>query len=147
MQSNGGYIASQIRHLGNRIFEKMLRDSGVEAFSGAQGRILYVLWEHGPLTITQIGKMTALAKSTLTSMLDTMERGGVIVRTPDPASRKQTIIRITERATAYRAQYEDISRRMTDLTYQGFSEAEIAQYESMLMRILHNLEAYQEEEP
>ena len=72
MKSNGGFISSQIRHLSSRIFEKMLRDSGVDAFNGAQGRILYVLWENERLTITEIGKMTGLAKSTLTSMLDHM---------------------------------------------------------------------------
>ena len=146
MHSNGGWIASQIRHLSSRIFEKMLRDSGVDAFSGAQGRILYVLWENEKLTITEIGKMTALAKSTLTGMLDHMEQKGLIVRIPDTKNRKQIFIQITDKAKDYQKQYDAISHKMNDLTYQGFSAEEIAQYEAMLMRIKTNLERYSESE-
>ena len=98
MKSNGGFISSQIRHLSSRIFEKMLRNSGVDAFNGAQGRILYVLWENENLTITEIGKMTGLAKSTLTSMLDHMEKGELITRIQNPKNRKQIFIQITEKA-------------------------------------------------
>ncbi len=146
MKSNGGFIASQIRHLSSRIFEKMLRDSGVDAFNGAQGRILYVLWENEKLTITEIGKMTGLAKSTLTSMLDHMEKGELITRIQNPKNRKQIFIQITEKAKSYKQQYDAISKEMTNLTYQGFSQAEIVQYESMLVRIKNNLERYERKE-
>lgn len=117
MKSNGGFISSQIRHLSSRIFEKMLRNSGVDAFNGAQGRILYVLWENENLTITEIGKMTGLAKSTLTSMLDHMEKGELITRIQNPKNRKQIFIQITEKAKSYKEQYDAISKEMTNLTY------------------------------
>ncbi|WP_252891750.1 MarR family transcriptional regulator [Thermoclostridium stercorarium] len=74
---------SRIQHLSRRVFEKLLKESGVDIFNGAQGRILYVLWEHGQLTITEISRLTSLAKTTLTSMLDRMEAGGLIERIPD----------------------------------------------------------------
>jgi DNA-binding MarR family transcriptional regulator len=83
MKTYGGFLTSQIRHLSGRIWEKQLKKSGVAIFNGAQGRILYVLWEHGSLTITQIGKLTSLAKTTLTSMLDRMEANELIKRVPD----------------------------------------------------------------
>ena len=38
---------SRIKQAGGRLFERLLRESGVEAFNGAQGRILYVLWQRG----------------------------------------------------------------------------------------------------
>ncbi len=143
MKSNGGFISSQIRHLSSRIFERMLRDSGVDAFNGAQGRILYVLWENERLTITEIGKMTGLAKSTLTSMLDHMEKGELVTRIQNPKNRKQIFIQITENAKAYQQQYDAISQKMTELTYQDFSKEEIAEYEAMLVRIKNNLERYE----
>lgn len=143
MKSNGGLLMSQIRHLGDRIFEKILRESGVEAFSGAQGRILYVLWEYGSLTITEIGKMTSLAKSTLTGMLDLMERNGLVVRVPDRVNRKQIFIRLTETAKNAQAKYDEVSNKMTDLTYSGFSGAEIIAFEDMLARIKANLERFE----
>lgn len=76
-KTSGGFLISQIKQLQGRVFEKMLKESGVDAFNGAQGRILYVLWEHERLTISEIGRLTSLA-NTLTSMLDRMEEGGLL---------------------------------------------------------------------
>ena len=100
---------SRVRHLSGRVFEKLLKESGVDIFNGAQGRILYVLWEHGQLTITEISRLTSLAKTTLTSMLDRMETGGLIERIPDKRNRRQILVSVTEKAKGYREKYDLIS--------------------------------------
>lgn len=139
MKSNAGFLMSQIKHLGGRVWEKMLKDCGIEVFNGAQGRILYVLWENGMMTISEIGRLTALAKTTLTSMLDRMEDSGLIARLPDKNNRRQVFVSITEKAKSYREKYEQLSEQMNDLTYNGFSEAELRDFEGKLKRILDNL--------
>jgi len=63
MKTYGGFLMSQIRHLSGRVGETLLKECGVDIFNGAQGRILYVLWEHGTLNITEIGRLTSLAKT------------------------------------------------------------------------------------
>ena len=131
---------SRIRHAGGRVWEKMLKESGVDAFNGAQGRILYVLWEHGAMTITEIGRLTSLAKTTLTSMLDRMQESGLIMRSPDRNNRRQIIVSVTDKAEEYREVYERLSERMNALTYAGFSESELLDYERKLNRVLGNLE-------
>lgn len=141
-KSTGGFLASQNKHLGDRIFEKMIRDSNVEAFSGAQGRILYVLWENGVMSISEICKMTALANSTMTTMLDQMEKKGLITRQRSTANRRLILVSLTEKAEQYKKKYEEISEQMTQLTYAGFTKEEIQIYESMLRRIKNNLEKY-----
>lgn len=138
---SGGFLISQIKQLQGRAFGKMLKESGVDAFNGAQGRILYVLWEHDRLTITEIGRFTSLAKTSLTSMLDRMEEGGLIERVPDKQNRRQVFISITEKAKGYRETYDRVSERMNTLFYRGSSEAEIAEFERMLNRIIGNLES------
>ena len=141
MKTRGGFLVSQIKQLQGRVFEKMLRQSGVDAFNGAQGRILYVLWEHESLTISEIGRLTSLAKTTLTGMLDRMEESGFVRRTPDPRNRRQVIVSITEKARDYRQAYDLVSDRMNTLFYQGFTETEVAEFEDRLRRIIHNLES------
>ncbi len=136
----GGFLISQIQHLSRRVFEKLLKESGVDIFNGAQGRILYVLWEHGQLTITEIGRLTSLAKTTLTSMLDRMEAGGLIVRIPDKRNRRQIFISVTEKANEYREKYDWISDKMSEIFYDGFTDDEIIGFESQLRRIIKNLE-------
>ena len=146
IKSIGGFLASQNKYLGDRIFEKLLRDSGVEAFSGAQGKIIYVLWENGTMSISEICKMTSLANSTMTAMLDQIERSGLITRERSAKNRRQIMVSLTERAKLYKQAYDDVSERMTELTYKGFSEAEIRIYEDMLIRIKRNLEEYHQME-
>ena len=131
---------SRIRHLSGRVFEKLLKESGVDVFNGAHGRILYVLWEHGQLTITEIGRLTSLAKTTLTSMLDRMEAGGLIERIPDKRNRRQVSISVTEKAKGYREKYDLISDKMSEIFYDGFTDDEIIGFENQLRRIIKNLE-------
>ena len=42
MEKNGGFLVTQIKQLGDRIFEKILSEKNIDAFNGAQGRI--ALW-------------------------------------------------------------------------------------------------------
>lgn len=118
----------------------MLKESGIDAFNGAQGRILYVLWEKERLTISEIGHLTSLAKTTLTSMLDRMEESGLVVRSADKENRRQVIISITDKAKAYKEDYDRVSERMNELFYKGFSEEEISAFEGMLEHIIKNLD-------
>jgi MarR family transcriptional regulator, organic hydroperoxide resistance regulator len=140
VKTYGGFLISQIQKLQGRAFEKMLKDSGIEAFNGAQGRILYVLWEYEKLSITEIGRLTSLAKTTLTSMLDRMEAAGLVVRSPDKKNRRQIIVSITEKAKNYKEMYDQVSNQMNILFYQGLTEAEIIDFENKLRRIINNLD-------
>jgi DNA-binding MarR family transcriptional regulator len=140
IKTHGGFLITQTRQLQGRVFEKLLKESGVDAFNGAQGRILYVLWEHKRLTITEISHFTSLAKTSLTSMLDRMEESGLIERTPDKQNRRQIFVSITEKAISYRDAYDRVSEKMNDLFYQGFIEKEVIYFEDMLYKIIVNLE-------
>ena len=141
IKTYGGFLMSQIRHLSGRVWERLLRQSGVDAFNGAQGRILYVLWEHGTLTITEIGRLTSLAKTTLTSMLDRMETAGLVERVPDRRNRRRIYVSITEKARGYREKYDWISQQASEIFYNGFSDEEIVIFENQLRRILKNFES------
>jgi MarR family transcriptional regulator, organic hydroperoxide resistance regulator len=97
-ETNGGFLISQIKQVSGRIFEKLLDRAGVDAFNGAQGRILYILWQQDGIPIAELSKKTGLAKNTLTSMLDRMEQSGLLRRGYDPADRRQIRISLTEQA-------------------------------------------------
>lgn len=140
METKGGFLISRIKQVGGRLFDRMLAEADIDAFNGAQGRILYVLWQGDGLTISQLCAQTSLANTTLTSMLDRMEQSGLIVRTPSPTDRRALLIRLTDKARALREDYDRISQRMNDLYYLGFTEEEVRQLESYLERILNNLQ-------
>jgi DNA-binding MarR family transcriptional regulator len=138
-EMNGGFLISQIKQVQGRIFEKMLLDSGIDEFNGAQGRILYVLWQKDDLPIVELSRKTGLAKTTLTSMLDRMETSGHIQRIYDKTDRRQIRIILTDKARALSEKYNSVSNQMCKVFYEGFSEEEIISFEDKLKRILINL--------
>lgn len=140
MKTYGGFLISQIRQLSGRTFEKILKEKGIHAFNGPQGRILYVLWEKGELSITDIARLTSLANTTLTGMLDRMEAQGLVVRICDPHNRRRILIQLTSKARQLQDAYDEVSEKNNAIFYAGFTELEIQQFESMLKRILQNYE-------
>ena len=78
MQYNGGYLLAKINKLTNRLMNDLFKKEDISEFNGAQGTIIYVLARKGPMPIKDIGKATGLAKTSLSSMLERMEKQGLI---------------------------------------------------------------------
>ena len=145
MRTNGGFQISKIKQLGDRVFEKILTAQGIEAFNGAQGRILYVLWQEDGVSIKTIAERCGLAITSLTTMLERMEKSGLIIRQQDSGDKRKTLIFLTDKAKAMKEDYDAVSDRMSTIFYQGFTEEEIRNFEEHLERIRLNLEGWQPE--
>ena len=139
MKTQAGFLISQIKLIGGRVFEKILAKENISEFNGAQGKILYVLWERDKISIIELSKAVGLANTTLTSMLDRMEEAGLIKRFPDPEDRRKNLIALTDKARGLREKYEQVSQEMNEVYYKGFSEGEIAEFEMYLQRVLKNV--------
>lgn len=140
IETRGGFLISQIKQIQGRIFDRLLIEAGIEEFNGAQGRVLYVLWQEDNLPVVEIARRTGLAKTTLTSMLDRMENQGHITRHYDAKDRRQIRIQLTDNAHKLERKYQEVSDEMSRLFYKGFTDEEIINLDSGLERILKNLE-------
>jgi DNA-binding MarR family transcriptional regulator len=138
-QRKGGFLLSQIHHLSGRIFTRMLKEHSINEINPAQGRIMFVLWRNDGLSIHQLAKETSLGKSTLTSMLDRLEKAGFLRRELSKEDRREILIWRTEKDKSFQKQYVEISEEMTELYYRGFSKEEMDRFESYLKRLHDNL--------
>ena len=138
MRSEGGFLISKIHQLSGRIFNRLLRERGLD-FNSAQGRILFVLWKRDGIPIRELSENTRLSKSTLTSMLDRLEESGHVSREPSGEDRRKVLVTLTEENQRQRRLYDLISEEMTSLFYEGFAWEEITEFEGYLRRILNNL--------
>ena len=143
MRINGGFQVSKIKQLGDRVFEKILAERGIDAFNGAQGRILYVLFQEDGVPIKTISEKCGLAITSLTTMLERMEKGGLILRRQDSADKRKTLLFLTDKARDLEQDYIAVSEEMGDIYYQGFTEEEVKAAEAYLDRIRMNLEGWQ----
>ena len=140
----GGFLITKIKQLGDRIFEKVLSERNIDAFNGAQGRILYVLWQEDGVPIKTVSDQCGLAITSLTTMLERMEKQGLIRRIQDPSDKRKTLLFLTDKARSLKNDYDEVSNQMGDIYYRGFSEEEIRQFEGFLDRVRNNLEEWME---
>ena len=138
MEMNGGFLVTKIKQLGDRIFEKILSEKNIDAFNGAQGRILYVLWQKDGISIRSLSVKCGLAITSLTTMLERMENQGLISRVPSETDKRKTLLFLTEKAHSLKGEYDSVSDEMGSIYYKGFSKEEITRFEECLDRILRS---------
>ena len=143
MKTNGGFLVTKIKQLGDRIFEKILGEKNIDAFNCAQGRILQVLWQKDGIPIKSLSEKCGLAITSLTTMLERMENHGLISRVQAETDKRKTLLYLTEKSCSLKSEYDAVSEKMSAIYYEGFSDKEVTQFEHYLERIRKNLEALQ----
>ena len=137
-QREGGFLSTQIHHLGRRVFTELLKKYNIEIGPG-QGRILFALWQQDNVPINDLSKRTLLRKSTLSELLDNLEEAGYIRRVQSEEDRRKIMIQLTEKTRKLQSTYIKLSADMTKIFYKGFTPEEIDDLEAYLHRILKNL--------
>ena len=141
-QRQAGFLIAKIRQVAGRIFERMLRDCNIE-INSAQGRIMFALWQEDGISINELAKKTQLKKSTLTSMLDRLERMAYIRRQRSQRDRRKILIQRTSKDKNLERDYVKLSQEHTKIFFHGFSEDQMDRFEEDLKRILKNLMEYE----
>ena len=140
MKSNSGFYISRIKQINTRLLNKLLAQKNITAFNGEQGRILHVLWENDGISNQELSKRSGLAMSSLTTMLERMEEKNLLTRKGCPKDKRKCLLFLTEHANSLKKEYNEISDKMTKLSFEGISEDERLAFEKTLENVLHNLE-------
>ena len=137
-KSQAGFLMAKIRQVGERIFVRRSKLYGIE-INPAQGRIMFALWQKDGISINELAKKTQLKKSTMTSMLDRLEKIGYVKRQYSKTDRRKILIKRTKKDRVMEKKYVEVSEEMTKLFYKGFSASEVNRFEKDLEHILNNL--------
>ena len=122
------------------MFEHILSEKNIDAFNGAQGSLLYILWQEDGIPIRELSRRSGLAVTSLTGMLDRMEAAGLIYRDRGDKDRRKILIFLTDNARSLEKGYNEVTEEIENIYYKGFSEEDIDQCEKYLQRIFHNVE-------
>ena len=133
-----GFLITKIYHLSNRIFTQILKTREIQIHPG-QGRVLFVLWRKDGISINELTKKTSIGKSTLTGILDGLEKDGYVTRIRSTDDRRKIFVKLTEKSKKLRYKYQKVSEEMTEKFYRGISDEEIDRFEGTLHKILSNL--------
>ena len=142
----GGFLISKIHQLSGRIFAKLLKDFDIEELSPAQGRIMFPLWRSKNLSFQELLEKTSLSKSTLSKMLYNLENLGFIRKVQSKDDKRTIQIQLSKISETLQDKYIEVSKEMTKVFYNKFSEKEVNTFENYLGRILENLKMYNVED-
>jgi DNA-binding MarR family transcriptional regulator len=140
----GGFLIAKIQKLSSRIFAKLLSEFKSIEINPAQGRVLFPLWFQNNLSFQELLEKTSLSKATLSYLLNSLEEAGHIKRVRSKEDRRTVNVELTKKNIQLQDKYIQVSNKMTNLFYNGFSEEEINAFEGYLRRLLTNLTSFKE---
>jgi DNA-binding MarR family transcriptional regulator len=91
---------------------RLSRQPGVVSLSGPRLRLLLTVEEAGRLRMGDLAADLGITARTVTTLVDALEREGLLVRLPDPTDRRATLLALTERA---QAQFEQVRSLQMEL--------------------------------
>ena len=137
-KTKGGTLLSQVHQVCGRVWNRILRENNMADLEGARGRIIFALWGNDGVPIKTLCEKTSLDKSTLTGIIDRLERDGYIERKPSETDKRSTLISLTGKEQEFAKNIQKVSNQMNEIFYNGFTDEEITQVDKMLARILEN---------
>ena len=140
MKSNSGFYISRIKQVNTRLLNKFLAQKNITAFNGEQGRILHVLWENDGISNRELSKKSGLAMSSLTTMLERMEEKNLLIRKFCPTDKRKSLIFLTNYAKSLKSEYDEISDKMNEISFEGISDEDQLAFEATLEKVLYNFE-------
>lgn len=104
-----------------------------------QMSVLYTLYNGDGITITELSKKCYLDNSTLTGVIDRLEKSGLVLRGEHPDDRRQLLIYLTDAAKAKESLINDVMNRISTAMLAECTEEEIVIFRKVLLNIFDKL--------
>jgi DNA-binding MarR family transcriptional regulator len=121
-----------------QILQQMRAEGITEVFPGAVPLILHLGDEDG-LTMSELARRCGLESSTLTPLMDELERYGLAARARDPDDRRVVRLYLTESGRTLEPRLRGLLMRLQEVALIGVSEEELATLHQVLERMAANL--------
>jgi DNA-binding MarR family transcriptional regulator len=96
---------------------------------------------HGPMTQTQLAEGLGIGRAATGSIVDALERKGLVERSADAGDRRVWLVATTERASGPMAELTAVDVALREELWTGISRAERRQLSEILLRLQGNLAA------
>jgi len=107
--------------------------------TAGQPRMLNYLFEHNGSIQREIAEACHLEPASVTSVLNSMEKSGLIERKPDSGDKRALEVWLTEKGLAKKKDVDAIFTAMADECFKGFTDEEKQMAGNFLTRIFKNM--------
>lgn len=133
--------------LDNVIFDQALQKKIAGKFkelSKNQPMVIKIIGMEGEMMPSTIGKYTGMEKSSLTRMVDDLEKKGIVYRKTDPDDRRKVLVSLTEKGLRYYNYLNKITAEMADEILKFVDEKDVEDFVQSLetmVRILRKIDS------
>jgi DNA-binding MarR family transcriptional regulator len=133
-----GHLTNVVARSLNSRLGKRFAQAGIDLTSEQWGAML-LLWNQDGRKQQEIAQGLALEKSTVSRLLNGLEKHGLAVRTQDPDDSRQKLIILTDKGREIRDESVQIARTLLAETQSGITDTELFLCRDVLGRMLRNL--------
>lgn len=104
-----------------------------------QPKLLVYLNSHGPCRQKELADYFEIDPAAVSRMIDTLERGGFVVRRKDEASRRSDLAELTQKGQQAVQAWTELCAQEEEQMLQGFTPEERKKFADFLVRAYRNL--------
>lgn len=109
---------ARIREASNALIETELRSRSIKGIVPAHGGVLMFLFQQNkPVPIKAVVEKVRRVKSTVTVMINTLERHGYLRKLPCETDNRVTLVELTPSGRKLRKDFDQISKMLLDKVY------------------------------
>jgi MarR family transcriptional regulator, organic hydroperoxide resistance regulator len=101
--------------------------------------VLARLWQRDRRTVSELSESTLRDKPTMSRILDSMEKGGLVTRSVDRQDARTRIVELTREGRGLRKKLVPIAKSIVERLESGVPEAELLTTRRTLRRLFENL--------
>jgi DNA-binding MarR family transcriptional regulator len=135
----GDYLPYLLNRAGSRIaasYSEVVRCHGITL---PMWRVLAALREREPRTVGELAAVTSIEVSTLSRVLDGMERKGLVRRRRASGDGRRVTLQRTAAGSSLTEKLVPLALRYEAVALGGLSEAEVADLKRLLVRLYDNM--------
>ncbi|MBN1690265.1 MAG: MarR family transcriptional regulator [Dehalococcoidia bacterium] len=133
-----GYICFNVGRVMRRVYEHY--DSRLSPFNltTPQYMVFSALWIGDGITIGELGQRVALDGSTITGILDRMEKNGYVERRPNTEDRRSALVYLTDKARKVGPRIIGFADELDASIRKNFPAQDMAVFERVLRQLSHS---------
>lgn len=132
------YLISRVTLVVTSALKRGLSAADVEEVKPAYLGVLMSLWREDGLKVVELGRRAGLEPSTMTGLLDRMERDRLVARSADLLDRRVQRIFLTQEGQNVQGAVLKVIDRILPEVFEGISEEELLTTKDVLQRVLAN---------
>ena len=134
------YMISRVTLSVTSVLKKEFNDADIEGVKPAYIGVLMSLWEEDGLKVVELAHKVRLEPSSMTGLIDRMERDNLLYRASDLDDRRIHRIFLTDHARDIKKPVLDVLNKTFSGLFDGINEKEFIQTMAFLKKILANSE-------